>query len=61
MIVQVLATTDKKHIGEIHEVPTINYEVMLSFGMHANRIEWKDDMCIIQNVNYTIKLKKIGD
>ncbi len=61
MTVQVMATTDGKHKGEVHEVPLINHEVMLNFGMEADRIKWLNDVCIVQNVNYTIKLKKLKD
>ncbi len=61
MIVKVLKTTDRRHEGAVFEVPVINYEVCKSFGMIADRIAWFDDICILQNVNYTIKLKKIGD
>jgi len=61
MTVQVIKTTDKKHEGEIHTVPLINYQVMLAFGMHADNIRWSGDICVVQNSNYTIKLKKLGD
>ena len=61
MKVQIVATTDGKHVGEVYEVPLINYEVMSMFRMAADRINWFGNVCVVQNVNYTIKLKKIGE
>jgi|LGOV01.1.fsa_nt_gb hypothetical protein len=61
MTVQITTTTDGKHVGEVYEVPLISKEVMLNFGMHADRISWTSDICTVQNANYTLKLKKIKD
>lgn len=60
MLVQVVKTTDRKHVGKIFNVPIINYDVCKSFGMKPDRITWVDDFCVLQNANYTVKLKKIG-
>lgn len=59
MLVKIIKTTDGKHIGETFEVSTIDYDICLAFGMKADRINWFGDICILQNVNYTIKLEKL--
>ena len=61
MKVQVIATTDNKHLGEVHEVPLISREIMANFGIDASSIKWIGTLCIVQSSNYTIKLKKIGE
>jgi len=61
MIVQVVCTTDGKHKGEKYEIPAVTREVMTNFGMDAHSIVWKDNICIIQSSNYTIKVKQIGE
>ncbi len=59
MKIQVLKTTDGKHEGNVFEVPEINYEVCLVFGMKADKITWDGEYCTLQNSNYTIKLREI--
>ena len=61
MLVQIVSTTDKRNVGRILEIETIDYTTCSHFGIHPERITWFGDMCIIQNVNYTIKLKRVGD
>lgn len=61
MILQVVKTTDKKHEGRIVEVPEVSYQTAHALGMNPDTIRWFGDTCILQNSNYTIKLKQIGD
>jgi len=60
MIVKVIATTDRKHLGEEYDVPNeITYQVASALGMLPDTVTWFGDTCTLQNSNYTIKLKRL--
>ena len=59
MKVQIIQTTDCRHVGVIHEVPAVTVEVCKALGMRPTSIIWAGDICTIQNTNYTVKLKKL--
>jgi len=61
MQLQVIKTTDKKRIGEIFEVEKVDYETCVKYGTKPDSIVWHDNICIVRNSNYTLKLRRLED
>lgn len=59
MKLQVISTTDKKRIGMIFEIEKVDYETCVAYGIKPDSIVWENNICIVRNTNYTLKLRRL--
>jgi len=59
MKLQVLSTTDSKRVGMIFDVKEVDYLTCVAYGIKPDSIVWEDDICIVKNSNYTLKLRRL--
>jgi len=61
MKVKVVETTGGKYLGRVFDIPEVNKDIALRYGIEADEIVVDGNIYIIRNPNYTIKLERIEE